>query len=68
MKDYVKKFYEMKKQATIEGNGARRCIAKLFLNTLYGKLLSKINEGDWWKWQKWFQYVYKMMITTKLQN
>lgn len=46
MKDYVKKFYEMKKQATIEGNGARRCIAKLFLNTLYGKLLSKINEGD----------------------
>lgn len=23
-----------------------RCIAKLFLNSLYGKLLSKINEGD----------------------
>lgn len=40
------KYYEMKKQATNEGNGAKRIIAKLFLNSLYGKLLSKINEGD----------------------
>lgn len=35
--DYVSKFYEMKKQATIEGNAALRAIAKLFLNALYGK-------------------------------
>lgn len=35
--DYVTKYYEMKKHATIEGNGAKRCIAKLFLNSLYGK-------------------------------
>lgn len=46
------KYYEMKKQATNEGNGAKRIIAKLFLNSLYGKLLSKINEGDWWKMTK----------------
>ena len=46
--DYNKitKFYEIKKQATIEGNGAKRCIAKLFLNSLYGKILSKTKEGD----------------------
>lgn len=35
--DYINKFYEMKETATIEGNGALRCIAKLFLNSLYGK-------------------------------
>lgn len=34
---YINKFYEMKEKATIEGNGALRCIAKLFLNSLYGK-------------------------------
>ena len=46
--DYNKitKYYEMKKQANIEGDGAKRSIAKLFLNSLYGKILSKINEGD----------------------
>ena len=42
----MRKYYEMKKQASIEGNGAKRFIAKLFLNSLYGKLLTKINEGD----------------------
>lgn len=35
--DYVNKFYQMKKDATIQGNGALRCISKLFLNSLYGK-------------------------------
>lgn len=35
------KYYEMKKHARIDGNVAKRCIAKLFLNSLYGKLLSK---------------------------
>lgn len=29
-----------------------RYIAKLILNSLYGKLLSKINEGDWLKMTK----------------
>lgn len=36
----------MKKQERIDGKVAIRYIAKLFLNSLYGKLLSKINEGD----------------------
>ena len=41
--DYNKitKYYEMIKQATIECNGAKRSIAKLFLNSLYGKYYVK---------------------------
>lgn len=31
----------MKKQARIDGKVAIRCIAKLILNSFYGKLLSK---------------------------
>lgn len=42
----MKEIDEMKKQARIDGKVAIRCIAKLFLNSLYGKLLSKINEGE----------------------
>ena len=42
----------MKKQERIDGKVAIRYIAKLFLNSLYGKLLSKINEGDWLKMTK----------------
>lgn len=35
--DYVSKYYQIKEQATIDKNGAWRTIAKLFLNSLYGK-------------------------------
>lgn len=35
--DYINTFYKMKEQATEDGDKARREIAKLFLNTLYGK-------------------------------
>lgn len=36
-KDYVSKWYEIKKQATIDGNKGLRTIAKLMQNSLYGK-------------------------------
>lgn len=35
--DYVDKYYKMKQNATITENWAMRTIAKLFLNSLYGK-------------------------------
>ena len=35
--DYINTFYKMKEKATEEGDKAMREIAKLFLNTLYGK-------------------------------
>ena len=34
---YIDEFMKMKENATIEGNGAYRTIAKLLLNSLYGK-------------------------------
>ena len=39
--EYIKTFYEMKKQGEITGNSSMRTIAKLFLNSLYGKMLQK---------------------------
>ena len=35
--DYVNKFYHMKQDATTNANASLRAIAKLFLNSLYGK-------------------------------
>lgn len=35
--DYIDKWYQVKQQATIDGNKALRTIAKLMLNSLYGK-------------------------------
>lgn len=35
--DYVNKFYLMKQEATTNANASLRAIAKLFLNSLYGK-------------------------------
>lgn len=35
--DYVNKFYHMKQEATTNANASLRAIAKLFLNSLYGK-------------------------------
>lgn len=35
--DYVDKYIKLKEKATIDGNGAMRTIAKLLLNSLYGK-------------------------------
>lgn len=40
-KDYVDKWIEVKNQATIEGNGGMRQIAKLMLNSLYGKFATR---------------------------
>lgn len=37
---YIDRFIQMKNEATIEGNKAKRTIAKLYLNSLYGKLSS----------------------------
>lgn len=41
-KRYVNKWVEMKNQATIEGNAGKRTIAKLMLNSLYGKFATQI--------------------------
>lgn len=40
-KDYVDKWITMKNQATIEGNKGQRQIAKLMLNSLYGKFATR---------------------------
>ena len=42
-KDYVNKWVEVKNQATIEGNAGQRQIAKLMLNSLYGKFATRIS-------------------------
>lgn len=44
LKNYVKSFFEMKQQADREKNQSVRLVAKLFLNALYGKFISKIQE------------------------
>lgn len=41
--DYIDFFYGIKERATIEHNGTQRLIAKLFMNSLYGKF------GQVWK-------------------
>lgn len=51
--DYIWHFYEKKDKATKEGNITEKLVAKLALNTLYGKFISRITEdtdiGDKWK-------------------
>lgn len=42
---YIEKYKKMKIDATKEGNKAKRTIAKLFLNSLYGKLSSSTNSS-----------------------
>lgn len=43
---YIKKFYKLKGQAEKDGNDSMRNIAKLLLNSLYGKMLmAPINEN-----------------------
>jgi hypothetical protein len=37
MKEYAESMFAMKKQASIEGNGAKREISKKLMNSLYGK-------------------------------
>ena len=41
-KPYVDKWVEQKNQATIEGNSGKRQIAKLMLNSLYGKFATQL--------------------------
>jgi hypothetical protein len=43
-KGYVDKFYKIKEDAEKEGNEVKRNVAKLFLNSLYGKTLQKANS------------------------
>lgn len=40
--DYVDKWVQVKNQATIDGNAGQRSIAKLMLNSLYGKFATRI--------------------------
>lgn len=44
--EYINYWYKIKEQATIEGNKAKRAIAKLFLNNLYGKMSTSPNGGQ----------------------
>lgn len=41
---YINHFYDMKERATIENNPVERQLAKLFLNNLYGKFASRIEN------------------------
>lgn len=41
-KSYVNKWVEVKNQATIDGNSGQRTIAKLMLNSLYGKFATQL--------------------------
>lgn len=41
-KNYVERWVEVKNKATIEGNAGQRQIAKLMLNSLYGKFATRI--------------------------
>lgn len=41
-KNYVDKWVEVKNKATLEGNAGQRQIAKLMLNSLYGKFATRI--------------------------
>ena len=41
-KEYVDKWVSVKNQATVEGNKGKRNIAKLMLNSLYGKFATRI--------------------------
>ena len=40
-KDYIEYFYELKENAAKNGDAAQKVIAKLFLNSLYGKFGTK---------------------------
>lgn len=42
-KDYIDKWYDIKAQATIENNKPMRTLAKLMLNSLYGKFATNPN-------------------------
>ena len=44
--EYIDKWMKVKEEATIEGNGGMRTMAKLMLNSLYGKFGVKINCGS----------------------
>ena len=41
--EYIGKWYERKKQASIEGNKGQRTLAKLMLNSLYGKFATSLD-------------------------
>lgn len=41
---YIDKWIEVKKKSTIEGNSGMRTLAKLMLNSLYGKLATSLEQ------------------------
>lgn len=43
-KNYVDKWVKVKNQATIEGNSGQRQVAKLMLNSLYGKFATRLQR------------------------
>lgn len=43
---YIDYWFKIKEEATLEGNKAKRTIAKLFLNNLYGKFSSSPNGAE----------------------
>lgn len=42
-KNYIDKWIEIKNQGTIEGNSGKRAMAKMMLNSLYGKFAKSLN-------------------------
>lgn len=67
MASYVWEFFEKKQIADREKNISERLIAKLFLNALYGKFISRISEefdlGDIWKGGVIFHPLIATLIT-----
>lgn len=43
--DYINKYRKMKEEATVQKNGAKRQISKLFLNNLYGKFATSTESS-----------------------
>ena len=61
-KYYIEKFFMLKQQAEKEGNAVKRNIAKLLMNSLYGKMLqgmcdessSFFNENEYKEFLEWY--------------
>ena len=67
LSQYVWEFFEKKQIADREKNISERLIAKLFLNALYGKFISRISEefdiGDIWRGGVIFNPLIATLIT-----
>lgn len=67
LSDYVWHFFEKKQVADCEQNISERLVAKLFMNALYGKFISKITEEvdlqDQWRGGVLFHPMIATLIT-----